>query len=503
MATVLSTTQVHCEHPVILVHPNIRWFARYSTRAVVRGKTYKQLVGINPIRFADFSPKKLDIQLNEVDSCYFVNDETGEVKPMYLVVPCGHCDICRDRKYREYMGRAQAETNRWSEMPLFITFTYDDNHLPEDGLNKRDIQLFLKRLRFRLENYGHQNRLRYIVCGEYGKNTHRAHYHMLLWNFPMSEFSNNISKVQRFINRCWSVYKVEFDQVKQKYCRVRCKDSEGKVMTYPSGKYMYETEQIGFTMVKPLLQGGAGYVCKYMRKDAEIPAGKNPTFFCSSNRGGGIGSEFIRSMKDDFAKNPEMTVIDVPDKTSGRVIHMPVASYCKTVLCPPASRVLKKKQYETVKRFYYNLELFRGVCNRLRDYDLLNLDRYDYCNDVKKHYYDDFMDITKHKTLLRAISATEWFKHPLFGSYESLTFIKTPEQAYNYVLPIYDELTLDAQAILTMQAEFDYICARESIMIERQKRLSELYQDAESYNLEAVLQKIAKDKERAAAREVL
>lgn len=502
MASVNVTTQIHCEHPTILVHPNIRWFAKFSTRSVVRGKTYKSLVGLSMPRFADYSPKKLNIQLEEVDSCYFINDETGEVKPMFLVVPCGKCAICRDRKYREYMGRAQAETNKWSEMALFITFTYDDAHLPADGLNKRDIQLFLKRLRFRLENYGHTNKLRYIVCGEYGKNTHRAHYHMILWNFPVSEFHGSITKVQRFINRCWSVYRVEYDAVKDKYCRVRCKDANGNDMKYPTGKYMYEVDQIGFTMVKPLLNGGAGYVCKYMRKECFVPVGMNPTFFSASNRGGGIGYDFIASYKEEFAKNPQMTVIDVSNPQTGTAIHMPIASYCKTVLCPPASRVLKKKQYETVKRFYFNLQLFRGVCNRLRDYDMLNLDRYDYANDVKKHYYDDFADLTKHKDWMQAITATAWFKHPLYGTTDCLNFIKTPEEAYNYVLPIYDELTLDAQHILTMQAEFDYICAREKVMIERQKRLSELFADAEEYNLEAVLQKIALDKERASAREV-
>lgn len=492
---------VKCEHPTILVHPSIRYFAKYSTRAVVRGHTYKSLVGILPIRYADFSPKKLNIQLEEVDSCYFINDQTGEVRPMYLVVPCGKCAICKDRKFREYKGRAQAETNRWNELPLFITFTYDEKHLPADGLNKRDMQLFMKRLRFRLENYGHTNKLRYMYCGEYGTYTHRAHYHMILWNFPVSEFYGNISKVQRFINRCWSLYKLEYDEKKKKLCRVKCKDMNGNPMKYPSGKFMYEVEQIGFTMVCPLLNGGAGYVCKYMRKDSVIPEGKKPTFFCASNRGGGIGSDYIRLFRDDFAKNPEMTTIDVANPQTGTPIHMPIGSYCKTVLCPSASRVLKKKQYEVVKRFYFNLQLFRGVCNRLREYDMLNLDRYDYANDVKVHYYDDFMDITKHKDWIKALGATEWFHHPLYGGEESLGFIKTPEDAYNYILPIYDELTLDAQHILTMEAEFQYICQREKIMLERQKRLEELYKDAEEFNLEAVLQKIELERQRAVARE--
>lgn len=492
---------IKCEHPTILTHPSVRYFAAYSTRAVVRGRTYKNLVCRLPIRYADYSAKKLDIKIDEVASCYFINDNTGEVKPMFLVVPCGKCDICRDRQYREYMGRAQAESNRYSEPALFLTLTYDDAHLPVDGVNKRDIQLFLKRLRFKLENDGYLNKLRYICCGEYGKNTHRAHYHMILWNFPVSGFYNHFLKIQEYINRAWSVFRLERDS-QGKFHRVRMKDSNDNYVLYPSGKYQYEVDLIGFTMVKPLLQGGAGYVCKYMRKQCYVPDGKNPTFFTASNRNGGIGFQYIASFRKDFADHPEMTVIDVPNPNNGRPIHMPIASYCKTVLVPSASRVLKKKQYDTVKRFYFNLQLFRGICNRLRDYDMLNLDIYDYANDIKKHYYDDFADLIKHKKIADAIFATTWFKHPLYSASDSFSFIKTPEEAYNYVLPLYDELTLDAQHILTMQAEFNYICEREKIMMERTKRLEDLYKDAEEINLEAVIERIHLDKDRASAREV-
>lgn len=69
----------------------------------------------------------------------------------------------------------------------FITLTYNDNNLPlNNSLDKRDIQLFFKRLRKNLSNDKNQNnqRIRYIAVGEYGTKFSRPHYHILLFNAP-------------------------------------------------------------------------------------------------------------------------------------------------------------------------------------------------------------------------------------------------------------------------------------------------------------------------------
>lgn len=62
----------------------------------------------------------------------------------------------------------------------FITLTYNEKYVRrlDDGrlsLRFRDVQLFLKRLR-RAKHYA-----KYICVGEYGGQTQRPHYHMLLW----------------------------------------------------------------------------------------------------------------------------------------------------------------------------------------------------------------------------------------------------------------------------------------------------------------------------------
>ena len=101
-----------------------------------------------------------------------------------IPVPCKQCTLCRLARAGEWASRAMHEKRMHSDS-AFLTLTYRDEALTRtpDGatLVKRDLQLFMKRLR--LER---QSGLRYLACGEYGERTKRPHYHMLLFNtcFP-------------------------------------------------------------------------------------------------------------------------------------------------------------------------------------------------------------------------------------------------------------------------------------------------------------------------------
>lgn len=59
----------------------------------------------------------------------------------------------------------------------FLTLTYTDNNLPDDhSLNHEHFQKFMKRLRKRTGK-----KIAYYMCGEYGDNTSRPHYHACLF----------------------------------------------------------------------------------------------------------------------------------------------------------------------------------------------------------------------------------------------------------------------------------------------------------------------------------
>lgn len=103
-------------------------------------------------------------------------------------VPCGKCLACKKRRASHWSFRLNEEAKS-SSSACFITLTYENAPISENGfrtLDKRDFQLFLKRLRKTCPT----NKLKYYACGEYGTQTHRPHYHAIIFNLPKSLISN-------------------------------------------------------------------------------------------------------------------------------------------------------------------------------------------------------------------------------------------------------------------------------------------------------------------------
>lgn len=101
---------------------------------------------------------------------------------MPVEVPCGQCIGCRIDRSKQWAVRCVHEASLY-ERNCFITLTYNDAHLPENGsLVKKDFQDFMKRLR---ERFG--SGVRYFHCGEYGEKLSRPHYHAILFNFDFDD----------------------------------------------------------------------------------------------------------------------------------------------------------------------------------------------------------------------------------------------------------------------------------------------------------------------------
>lgn len=108
--------------------------------------------------------------------------------PVPLKIPCGKCIGCQKNKARQWAMRCMHEL-RMHKNSVFITLTYSDENLPKGGsLCKRDLQLFMKRLRTHLDRTLGL-KVRFYACGEYGSSTKRPHYHVLLfgWSPPVGD----------------------------------------------------------------------------------------------------------------------------------------------------------------------------------------------------------------------------------------------------------------------------------------------------------------------------
>lgn len=112
------------------------------------------------------------------------------IKDTYFTqqVPCGQCLECRRARQHSWYVRLNAELKN-SYTAKFITLTYDDDNIPVNSefyqtLYYEDVQLFFKRLRRRQERkHGKLSpKIKYFAVGEYGSQTNRPHYHIILFN---------------------------------------------------------------------------------------------------------------------------------------------------------------------------------------------------------------------------------------------------------------------------------------------------------------------------------
>lgn len=159
-----------------------------------------------------------------------------------------------------------------SSSTIFITLTYDNEHLPQDGVSKRDVQDFISDLR-RITGPG----LRYFIGSEYGASesaTHRPHYHGLIFNAPDYLWTEPCSGAVAVEKRCgksggFSYYNTRYNDIWRK----------------------------GFVSVGQFHVRRAGYLAHYYVNKEDSPVGQNENFSLMSRRPG-IGAEYSDLISD-------------------------------------------------------------------------------------------------------------------------------------------------------------------------------------------------------------
>jgi len=132
----------------------------------------------------------------------------------YTCVPCGACEECLKARARGWAFRILKECELYDNN-FFITFTYDDEHLPKSSsqcmtLVNDEISKFNKKLKTYLKREGLNERFRFYGVGEYGSTTFRPHYHVIYFNLdiPDLEFYNyengNLLFNSKFLDSIWN-----------------------------------------------------------------------------------------------------------------------------------------------------------------------------------------------------------------------------------------------------------------------------------------------------------
>lgn len=166
-----------------------------------------------------------------------------------LQVPCGQCVGCRLERSRQWAIRCVHESKLHKDN-CFITLTYNDANLPSDkSLHYRDFQLFMKKLRKQYPD----KKIRFYMCGEYGENFGRPHFHACLFNFNFDDLT------------LWKT------QNKQKLYR---------------SKKLEKLWPLGHSSVGTVTFESAAYVARYIMKKVTGDAAEDHYTFCRSfNRG--------------------------------------------------------------------------------------------------------------------------------------------------------------------------------------------------------------------------
>lgn len=243
-----------------------------------------------------------------VKSNYIVVD--GYRVNCFISAPCRRCHLCLDSRRSEYEARSIIEAcdNPWM---YFFTLTYDEDHIRPCGLYKRDVSDFLKRFRINLTRaYSRRFNVsesvassavefRCVYVGEYGANTHRPHYHGILF------FKNHIPDVH-----IWWLYEIFHS-------------------SWPHGIID------DFQLVRSPI-ASSRYICKYITKQfyITVPEGKNPCFFQGPHKCG-LGAYNLEKRKEDILKSKNNCIYAT---CLGDVIKVRIPKFLLEKVFPSVSR---------------------------------------------------------------------------------------------------------------------------------------------------------------------
>lgn len=215
--------------------------------------------------------------------------------------PCGKCVPCLYRRKRVWSHRIILESFQHASS-VFITLTYNDQHLPADGCLVPDhLQLWLKRIRRELA----PQRVRFFACGEYGGETWRPHYHLAMFGMSGCSYGSTNYNLRGEVQCCQSCSRVS------------------------------ETWGYGRVQLAPLTAQSASYIAGYVTKKltaSELPSPLVREFVRMSLKPGlgapamdAVASAMIQTLSLD----PES---DVPSHLRHGKFLMPLGRYLRQQL---------------------------------------------------------------------------------------------------------------------------------------------------------------------------
>lgn len=185
--------------------------------------------------------------------------KAGEYHQSYMYVNCGKCLACRINRKKEWSLRLQHELLYYKKS-MFLTLTYDDSHLKDLSLHKKDLQLFFKRIR-------KKRKIKYFAVGEYGEERYRPHYHAIIYNMSWLDVNDKLEVAAKWPLCDWNIPDIarrSFEPVNQQSINYVAGYMVDKLSDY-ANSYLYDEQ--GLEKPFRLLSNGLG--ARYMQDNAE------------------------------------------------------------------------------------------------------------------------------------------------------------------------------------------------------------------------------------------
>ncbi len=183
-----------------------------------------------------------------------------QIRKELMILPCGKCKYCLQVKQSKNAKLVDVEFKR-NRYNYLLTITFNDEHIDIldvksnywnyskvaksniSNLSKIKINNIIKNIKNKLNRfYGEKIKLNYILCGEYGSTTKRAHYHIfIMMNKPIP--------------------KLEKENVSGNHYKSK----------------LIESKQFGLYDIEPILNEQAGSVSKYITKYISKQEEQKPT----------------------------------------------------------------------------------------------------------------------------------------------------------------------------------------------------------------------------------
>lgn len=228
-------------------------------------------------------------------------------------IPCGQCMACRIKRTKEWAQRCLAEQKTSKRQCYFLTLTYNDDSVLDKviytisrrtfevgyhtNLVKSELISFIKDLRAYWKYHFNEDDIRFFGCGEYGSETGRCHFHLILFNIdiPDLHYRTIVTKTGGFkkvlcsdiIDKIWKKGFVTIGTVTADSCSYVAGYCQKKLTGLSKENYLSQIQE-------------------YNSKHPDFPVEVQNEEFIHMSRMPGIGREFFDLYKDKIYDNDEI-----------------------------------------------------------------------------------------------------------------------------------------------------------------------------------------------------